>query len=284
MLFEENSTINSNSFIKLNTFHQNLLGKNFGSSILIPEFYLRFQGLLENLISIIIKKEISNLNEVEYLKLSPNENGNILMENWKSALEFCQKTGLTSEYKFLVIENIESVSLNLANALLKILEEPPLKTFILLSYKNFKEILPTVKSRCITINIKNNKENFDLIYENFIKNPEMKSTLQKLCAYNIQNLSFFCSQSSIEILKSIEIISQNFSYVNFKNFFLQNSSKTFFFEICFLFIESSILQTVKKNKHFLSFYNFYFNKKYVKLYNINSEGFLYYTFYYICRN
>lgn len=285
MLFEEeklNHSSNNNSFIS--KFHAKIVGKNLASSILIPSFYLEFEELLMDLVAKIANKEITSFSEIEFLKLTPNENGNILMEDWQTALQFCQKTALIGTHKFLIIQDIQSISINLANALLKILEEPPEGTFILLSYKSLGDILPTIKSRCILLDFQKSSESFNFLYDSFIKSPEDKKCIQDLCFLDPNLLALFKTPSSLLLLKLLDDLLISFNYNNFKEFFSKNSSKPFFEEICFLFIEDRIYKGLKKNINILSFYNFYFNKKYVKLYNINSEGFLYYTFYYICKN
>lgn len=285
MLFEE-EIINNSSDIKssLLKFHNKIEGKNIISSILIPNFYLEFEFLLIDLINKISKQEIKDLAYIDFFKLMPNENGNILMDDWQNALEFCQKTSLLGKYKFLVIQNIDDVSINISNALLKILEEPSANTFILLSYNNIKNLLPTIKSRCIVLDYKNDKENFNFLYDKYLGLPEWKQKIQEICFFNLNLLSIFKHPSSVLILESLENLMINFNYSKFKEFFKQNNNKLFFEDICFLFAEYKALQVLKKNNNILSFYNFYFNKKYVKLYNINSESFLYCIFYYICKN
>ena len=62
------------------------------------------------------------------------------------------KSSFNNKERFIIIDNIESLNINANNALLKILEEPPLKTFFIL-INNDRFILPTLKSRCINFKI-----------------------------------------------------------------------------------------------------------------------------------
>lgn len=73
-----------------------------------------------------------------------------------------------SSYKVIYINDCNLLNINSANALLKILEEPPLYTkFILLTY-NINNVLPTILSRCKKIFIHmNNKSNANM---NFLEN------------------------------------------------------------------------------------------------------------------
>lgn len=50
-------------------------------------------------------------------------------------------------YKVSVIEHADAVTLPAANALLKVIEEPPERTIIILSAENAEGILPTIQSR-----------------------------------------------------------------------------------------------------------------------------------------
>jgi len=62
------------------------------------------------------------------------------------------KSSFNDKERFIIIDNVETLSLNSANALLKILEAPPKNTFFIL-INNDKSILPTLKSRCINFRI-----------------------------------------------------------------------------------------------------------------------------------
>ena len=57
--------------------------------------------------------------------------------------------------KLLLIKNIENTSVEGTNALLKIIEEPPQNTFILISTNKISKVLPTIKSRSQIIHLLN---------------------------------------------------------------------------------------------------------------------------------
>lgn len=57
-----------------------------------------------------------------------------------------------NDYQIILIDSIDDLTINSANSLLKILEEPPKNTiFFLLSHEQ-KPVLPTIKSRCVNLN------------------------------------------------------------------------------------------------------------------------------------
>jgi DNA polymerase-3 subunit delta' len=51
--------------------------------------------------------------------------------------------------KVILINNAESLTINAANALLKILEEPPENSYLILTVENISSLLPTIISRCV---------------------------------------------------------------------------------------------------------------------------------------
>ena len=66
--------------------------------------------------------------------------------------------------RFILIDNIENLNKNSINALLKIIEEPNDNIFFILINNNEKNVLPTLKSRCLNFKI------------NFSFNESMKVT------------------------------------------------------------------------------------------------------------
>ena len=59
-----------------------------------------------------------------------------------------------SPYKIYIIAEAEKMSQQAQNALLKTIEEPPVYAIIMLLTNNVDRFLPTIQSRCITLNLK----------------------------------------------------------------------------------------------------------------------------------
>ena len=76
----------------------------------------------------------------------------------RELINFCNKSSFNNLPRFILIDNSEFLNLNSSNALLKILEEPNEGIFFIL-INNSKNILPTIKSRCLNyrINLSNNQ-------------------------------------------------------------------------------------------------------------------------------
>ena len=60
----------------------------------------------------------------------------------------------SSPYKIYIIDEAEKLSAQAQNALLKTLEEPPVYGVILLLTSNTGMLLPTIRSRCVLLNLK----------------------------------------------------------------------------------------------------------------------------------
>lgn len=73
--------------------------------------------------------------------------GNIPVEESRQIIQSLSLKSYEGGYKMVVIWNIESMAAPAANALLKILEEPPEKTVFLLVSSDYNRLLPTIQSR-----------------------------------------------------------------------------------------------------------------------------------------
>ncbi len=77
-----------------------------------------------------------------------NTKGNISVNESSAILKKLSLKPYESEYKFMVIWNLESIHPSAANKLLKLIEEPPEKTVFILIAESTEKILPTILSRC----------------------------------------------------------------------------------------------------------------------------------------
>lgn len=72
----------------------------------------------------------------------------ITVDQVRDTIEFAQNTSRRGGMKVLVFEPAEVMNLNAANALLKLLEEPPQRTLLLLVSHQPGLLLATIRSRC----------------------------------------------------------------------------------------------------------------------------------------
>ncbi len=82
---------------------------------------------------------------------SPSISKSIGIEDIRTFQEKIFLTPITSETKAMVIKNAELLTLEAQNALLKVLEEPPQHTIIVLVTTHKNQLLPTILSRCFII-------------------------------------------------------------------------------------------------------------------------------------
>ena len=81
-----------------------------------------------------------------------SEKKNIDINQIRELINNLNKSSFNSKERFVIIDNIETLNISSINALLKVLEEPPLNTYFILINNN-RLILPTLKSRCINFKI-----------------------------------------------------------------------------------------------------------------------------------
>ena len=71
----------------------------------------------------------------------------------RSKIEYTNKSSYNNKPRFILINNIEFLNINSANALLKVLEEPNKGVFFILIHNNSKKIKDTITSRCINFKL-----------------------------------------------------------------------------------------------------------------------------------
>lgn len=117
-----------------------------------------------------------------YLLLQPIDN-TISIDNIRSCTQFMRlKTlGKNTIRRVLLIENAQYMTIEAQNAFLKLFEEPPKDTVIILTVTNSQKLLHTIQSRAQIISVKN--PSFNDTKEYFSKLKFSDEEIQK--AYNI---------------------------------------------------------------------------------------------------
>ena len=64
----------------------------------------------------------------------------------------------SSKYKIYIIADADMMSVEAQNALLKTIEEPPEYAVIMLLTENAETLLPTIRSRCVMMKLRNIKD------------------------------------------------------------------------------------------------------------------------------
>lgn len=72
----------------------------------------------------------------------------IVVEDTRKAIGFLRMTSGAGGYRVLIVDAVDDMGISAANALLKVLEEPPEKAVLLLVSHAPGGLLPTIRSRC----------------------------------------------------------------------------------------------------------------------------------------
>jgi DNA polymerase-3 subunit delta' len=99
------------------------------------------------------------LNSAEKEAESPGLNvmfkNKIKVEKVSGLIDFCYRYPSVSDKKFIIIDHADFLSINVANFLLKTLEEPPLNSIIFLISHNPQSIIQTIRSRLVEVKFTN---------------------------------------------------------------------------------------------------------------------------------
>lgn len=87
--------------------------------------------------------ELSRLKKSAYIRI----------DEVREAVDFLSKTSFNNGWRIVIIDCADDMNRNAENGLLKILEEPPAKTLLLLICNNMGTLLPTIRSRCVKLNL-----------------------------------------------------------------------------------------------------------------------------------
>jgi len=244
-LSEENKYDFENNCVDVNNYSYNLILKNTH-----PNFFL-----------------ISN----------DADKNNIQISKIREMINFTNKSSFNNLCKIIIIDNIELLNTNSVNALLKIIEEPNNNIFFFLIHNNKKQILDTLKSRCIKYNL-------------FLESEEKKVVINSLSFndfYSDLNIDFkniYNTPANVSILNDIfksNDIDQSISIDDFLKLIINKSlykkdanirdNLSFFFELFFI----KKINFLYSNEKFYYFYKYFLKKlNDYWLYNLDLESIL----------
>ncbi|NCB48088.1 MAG: DNA polymerase III subunit delta' [Clostridia bacterium] len=88
------------------------------------------------------------------VRIYPKNNKNVLVDDVKDLIENIFLKPIESDKNIFIFNEFSSANLQAQNKLLKILEEPPKNSYIILNVTNPSKILPTIMSRCKKVRLK----------------------------------------------------------------------------------------------------------------------------------
>ena len=129
----------------------------------------------------------------------------ISVEQIRDLKEFFSKTSSEGGYKIAIIDSVDDMNPNSSNALLKILEEAPNKSLLILICNNYEGLLDTIKSRCRTLKLHPlSDENMNILLHEYIDgiSDENVKSLISLSHGSIGTAINFYNNNGIEISKT----------------------------------------------------------------------------------
>ena len=79
--------------------------------------------------------------------------GDIVIDDIRSIIRFFSRTSSEGGWRIAIVDAADEMNSNAANALLKVLEEPPEKSILFLIAHSPGRLLPTIRSRCRTLEL-----------------------------------------------------------------------------------------------------------------------------------
>ena len=260
--------------------------KGIGKKLFVNHF-LNYFYLKENKQSYNLKNYEYNLSNNISKLISSNTHPNVLkiylkndkkiidIDQIREMIKFTNQTSFNNDRRFIIIENVNLLGINSANALLKSIEEPNNKIhFILINNSEFK-VLETIKSRCLEFKLNLlNSEVMEIVNYHFEADIYKDINLDFVNNYN--SPSFLISL--VNFLESNDLSIKDNSIENLLAYIIKNKSYTsndFIKEYLNLFIELFFYKNINISKK-ISFKikkYFYLKLSFVKKYNLDFESF-----------
>ena len=202
---------------------------------------------------------------------------NIEILQVRELLNYLTKTSFNNLPKIIIIDDCEYLNKNSSNSLLKVLEEPPENVYFFLIHNSQRNILETIKSRCIEFKIFLDQEskkkiinnvtqsNYDIFHSDFKNNyflPKFYLDYFEYCEMNELDIS----KTDINLLLENIFIKKNYKRNSFVNDYL------FFLIQNFFYIK---FKTTKNKDNYHDLFS-YFIKRFDDLikYNLDFDSFI----------
>jgi len=175
------------------------------------------------------------------------------IEQVRDCINFFNHTPAISGYKVCIIDSIEDMNNNSSNAILKILEEPPINSVFFIISHNPESLMPTIKSRCIDLQFKrfNNEE-----LENYLLEEGFEDT-----SINLKRVMRFSNGS---LGKCMQLLSDEAIDLNLKvqNLFLNYSDLDIY----------ELISSLNNDKNLSLFYDLVISYIEERIKNLSNKG------------
>ena len=171
---------------------------------------------------------------------------NIEISQIRSMIEYTNKSSFNNKPRFILINNIEFLNINSANALLKVLEEPNKGVFFILIHNNSKKIKDTITSRCINFKLNLSFNEINKISSSLI-NSDVYSEFNEDFINNYNTPGFYLKL--LDFAKTNEIDIKKLTLKEFLLFIIDNNffKKNLYIKKNFsIFVQLYFLQLIKQ--------------------------------------
>ena len=223
-----------------------------------------------------LSKLISTNSHPNIFKIKKRKDKKMIdIEQIREMIQFTNQTSFNNDRRIIIIEDINLLGINSANALLKSIEEPNSKTYYILINNSEFKILETIKSRCLEF--KSNLLNSEVMeIVNYYFNSDVYKDINLDFINNYNSPSFLISL--VNFLESNDLSIKECNIEDLLTYVIKNKSYTsdeFIKEYLNLFIELFFYKNINNSKK-ISFKikkYFYLKLSFVKKYNLDFESF-----------
>ncbi len=223
-----------------------------------------------------LSKMISANSHPNIFKIKKKKDKKIIdIDQIREMIQFTNQTSFNNDRRFIVIEDINLMGINSANALLKSIEEPNNQTYYILINNSEFKILETIKSRCLEF--KSNLKNSEVVeIVNYYFNSDIYNDINFDFINNYNSPSFLISL--VNFLESNDLSIKECNIEDLLTYVIKNkiyTSDDFIKEYLNLFIELFFYKNINNSKKISFKIKKYFYQKlsFVKKYNLDFESF-----------
>jgi|TARA_B100001105_G_scaffold59659_1_gene45940 DNA polymerase-3 subunit delta' len=185
----------------------------------------------------------------------------------RECIDFFNYTTALCNYKICIIDSLDEMNLNAANAILKVLEEPPDNSLFLVISQSPKSLIPTIRSRCLELRFERLKDDllFDYLKQTMpdIEGDSIKEVVkisqgslgralmffnEEIKGINENTKNLFSNSDNIDIYEFCERLLKNNNHL-IKDFF-----EFLLFHLESLIKEESLKRINFKNKKLLNYF------------------------------
>ena len=181
--------------------------KGIGKATTIYNSLKEYASKQENKLGIETSKIIESTNHPDIITVKPeNEGQEISIDQVRKAIEFSFLKPSSLKKKYIIIDSIDSLNKNSANAILKVLEEPSKSNQFFLVCHNKSSTVKTILSRCMFFKCKDpSEEEFYKIFNLFtlIDDDDLIKKIGKLGDFNPYNCLMLYLSGGIDIYQEI---------------------------------------------------------------------------------